>query len=282
MKRMAVFGHKGYLGGQLLFYAKKQGWSCFGYDLPECDVLDDSFWTDFDPLKYDVIAYFSGLTGTDSGFISEQKYLAVNEGSLLKLLSKLVPLGAGSPKVVFPSSRLVYRGSDGWLSEDSPKETKTVYAVNKLACEGYLSAYANRFGIRYATVRICVPYGSMISADYSYGTLGFFLQQIKSTNTISLYGDGSLRRTFTHVADIVEVVLRIADGDVQGVFNIGGDDLSLSEAAQIVATRYGANVKFVPWPQAALALESGSTVFDARKLASAIGFGTYRHLIDSI
>jgi len=275
VKKIAIFGANGYLGAQLAFYLKTKGEICDEFDVPECDITDSGWWDSFDPTQYKSILFFAGLTGTENSFCNATKYVMVNEIGLLNLLSKLAPMGDLAPKIVFPSSRLVYKGADHALSEDDEKEAKTVYAANKLACERYLMAYHNRYGLPFAVIRICVPYGNLISSDYSYGTLGFFLKQA-ATGKITLYGTGEQRRSFTHVADICEIVRLFSMNSIFGVFNIGGSNLSLFEAAQIVAKRKGAEVKLLPWPKIDQALETGSTYFSAERLAQAIGFTHYR------
>ena len=204
----------------------------------------------------------------------------VNEHGLLNLLVRLAPLGAQAPKVIFPSSRLVYTGADHPLTEDAPKEAKTVYAANKLACEYLLQAYHVRYGIPYAVVRICVPYGNIISANYSYGTVGFFLKQAEKGGPITLYGDGSLRRTFTHVADICMAVEGLIRSDATGIFNVGGQDMSLLDVAKFVAEKKQVEISFLPWPSTARALESGSTVFNSSRLERTTGWRATKSLLD--
>ena len=179
---------------------------------------------------------------------------------------KIAPLGKNAPKVIFPSSRLVYKGSDMPLAEDAPKEAKTVYAANKIACELYLEAYHNRFGIPYDVIRICVPYGNIISSDYSYGTVGFFMREIAAGRPIPLFGGGKQGRTFTHVEDICAAVELLMASDEDGVFNVGGENLSLYEAALKVVGGDAAKVRAVDWPPEALLIESGGTMFDSTKL----------------
>lgn len=277
MKNIAIFGHKGYLGKQLMYYFESKGISCSGIDVPESDITSARFWEGFCPEVYDTILFFSGLTGTEKSFVDAQRYLAVNESGLLNLLDKLVHLGEESPRVIFPSSRLVYKGSDELITEDAEKETKTVYAVNKLACEGYLAAYSNRYGIPYNVIRICVPYGSILATEYSYGTIGFFKKQAETGN-IKLYGDGMLRRTFTHVVDICNIIDELVSRGIDGIFNIGGENLSLMEVASVLAHNMHASIEHVPWPEEALRIESGSTCFDAGRLSSIIGYYKYRKL----
>jgi len=170
----------------------------------------------------------------------------------------------------------------GKLREGDEKEFKTVYALNKFACEQYLEMYRRCFGIRYTVFRICVPYGNLLG-DYSYGTMGFLLGRAMKGENIPLYGDGSQRRTFTHVYDICQILKEGAflEGTLNDVFNIGGaDDLSMLELARMAAGKYGVDVTFSEWPGLDLAIESGDTVFDASKLERLMDYQYKYNLVD--
>lgn len=270
-KRVAIFGSKGYLGTQIGFYLARRGFECEGFDLPEVDITDISFWERFSAEQYESILFFSGLTGTSASNRKPDLYVRVNEGGLSNLLARISSLGGDGPKIIFPSTRLVYKGSDDPLSEDSEKECRTVYARNKLNCESMLAKASNRTGLHYAVLRICVPYGNICSHDYSYGTLGFMMKQA-AAGQITLYGTGEQKRTFTHVKDICRSVLALMEHPAaEGIFNMGGEHFSLREVAIKIATRYGAEISYVAWPEEALQLESGSTMFDSKRLDALTG-----------
>ena len=280
--RAAVLGANGYLGRHLVHFLRIEGHTVQAYDIQDgpadpgvsyrrLDVADASSWAAFDDTV-DVVFFFAGLTGTHQGFDQAQRYLAVNEGGLLHLLERI--RAAGRPgKIIFPSTRLVYQGSDASLPEEAPKEARTIYAVNKLACEHYLAAYHNAFGIPYAVFRICVPYGNVLSDDYSYGTIGFFLRMARAGKPITLFGDGSQRRTFTHVQDLGRQVIGAGLDPVCrcACLNVAGEDYSLREVADLIARRYRVEVLCREWPPADWRLESGSTVFDATAISRYVG-----------
>ena len=90
---------------------------------------------------------------------------------------------------------------------------------------------------------------------------------------ITVYGDGTQRRSFTYIGDLAVALWQAGDTRrlPDGVYNVGGEDLSIAQAAECVAKVFGAKLNFVPWPPEALALESGSTVFDSRRLDGYLG-----------
>jgi UDP-glucose 4-epimerase len=241
------------------------------------DILNKTALAELD-VDADAIFVFSGLTGTSVGFKRYEDFIRINEVGLLNLLDRLSETRSHA-RVIFPSSRLVYRGlKGGKLKEDDEKEFKTIYALNKFACENYLEMYRQCFGINYTIFRICVPYGQLLG-DYSYGTMGFLLGKAQKGENISLYGDGSQRRTFTHISDICSILKEasLLNDTLNDTFNIGGaDHLSMSELAGMVAEKYGVDIEFREWPQLDLSIESGDTVFDSSKLDGLIG-STYEH-----
>ena len=286
--KCAVIGGKGFIGKHLAFYLKGRGYDVKTYDIIPgeeesylCVDMTNSESVSKIDLNVDYIYMFAGLTGTYVGFDAYEKYININEIALLNLLDA-IRKSEFRPKVIFPSTRLVYKGYDKPLKEEDEKESKTIYAANKIACEGYLQAYRDSFDIPYTIFRICIPYGNMLSTDYSFGTVGFFIKQAKAGKDITLYGGGTIKRTFTHMEDlcyqIVEGALK-RDSDGQ-VYNVGGETLSLRQAAEIVAKKFGTKVVDVPWPERDLRIESDHTYFDDTKIQCLLGGMTYKRLDD--
>lgn len=286
--KVAIIGGLGYIGKHLVFYLKHMGISSMVYDVQECELPDYKKIDITNPdsvseinLDVDYIFMFAGLTGTYAGFDRYETYYAINEIGLLNLLDA-IRKSEYRPKIVFPSTRLVYKGIDKALKETDEKETKTIYAVNKLACEGLLQAYKASFDIPYTVFRICIPYGNLLSADYSFGTVGFFIKQASAGKSITLYGGGAIKRTFSHIEDICSQIVKCSllpesDGEI---YNVGGETYSLREAAELIANKFGTDVVDVPWPERDLRIESDHTYFDDAKIRSVIEWGEYKKLKD--
>ena len=276
-KKCIVFGANGYLGRHLVYFLKNANINVKAVDIQdrfesfEIDYLklDISNIESFKNINWDLdyVFIFAGITGTYNGFDNYNEYVIVNEIGLLNILDEIRKSNF-RPRVVFPSSRLVYKGSDIPLKEDDQKVAKTIYGINKIACENILEVYRNSFDIPYTIYRICVPYGNNLGEDYSYGTIGFFLNQAKNIGTINLYGDGSLRRTFTNVEDICNQLILscLNEKSSNQIYNTIGEEYSLKEIAVLVANKCNAKLTFSEWPDKDFRIESGHTVFNSQKI----------------
>lgn len=282
MKTSLLIGSNGYLGKHLSAFLDHNNFKNQNFDIHpagfeglnnyrQFDITDKNSFQNLD-ANVDFIFLFAGLTGTADGFDKYQDFVKVNEIGLLNLFDWMRSFGCKA-RIIFPSTRLVYKGRKNYaLKEDDAKETKTIYALNKLASENLLWMYQNAFGVNYTVFRICVPYGNLFGNTYSYGTIGFFLDKATKNQDIVLFGDGSIRRSFTHVADICNTIYYaiLHEDSKNQIYNIGGENLSLLEAATMVASKFCVGIKFMPWPEMALKLESDDTVFDDSKLRSLI------------
>lgn len=221
----------------------------------------------------DLIYFFVGKTGTLQGFDEPELFLNVNENKLFYLLNACRELQTEA-KIIFPSTRLVYQGADCPLDEEACNDFLTPYAMQKYSCEQYLKMYNRMFNVNYCILRICVPYGTLVNPVSSYGTLDFFLKQAREEKKICVYGDGSQRRTFTHIADLGHILWQtgLKKECVNDVYNVGGQSFSIKEVAESISKKLGASVDYISWPDNAKKLESGDTVFDSSKLDKLLSY----------
>lgn len=282
--KVAIIGANSYIARNLIYLVGQQQtdveWRL--YDAAETQVdgeanykqinlLDKESVAEID-FDCDLIYMFVGKTGSAVGFDQYELFNNINQTTLLHVIDEY-RRQQSKAKIVFPSTRLVYKGQEKLLKETDEKEYKTIYAINKFACEQYLEAYNRVYGVKYCTLRICIPYGTLIPNASSYGTLEFMLKKATGGEDITLFGDGKQRRTFTYMKDLCEVLWQagISEVCVNDVYNVGGEDYSLDAVAQMVGAKYGVKVAHIDWPKTEQLIESGSTVFDSTKLDSIIG-----------
>lgn len=293
MSKVAVIGANGYIARNIIYVLKK--------DYPDFDIalygIETEFvdggenytsvdLTDKESIKRidfscDIVFMLVGKTGSANGFEDYKTFIDINELALLNLLSEYRRQNSKA-RIVFPSTRLVYKGKKGPQKEDAEKEFKTVYSINKYACEQYLEQFHRVYNVQYSIFRICIPYGTLVPGASSYGTAEFMLSKAEKGENISLYGDGTVRRTLTYIDDLCHSLVdgAISEKCANDVFNVGGEDYSLKEMAVLIAEKYGVGVDYVPWPEVSLKIESGDTVFDSTKLDAAIGIHVTRKFMD--
>tara|TARA_B100000212_G_scaffold269557_1_gene208934 strand:+ start:8805 stop:9779 length:975 start_codon:yes stop_codon:yes gene_type:complete len=95
------------------------------------------------------------------------------------------------------------------------------YGIAKLLCEIILSNLARDNSLEYICIR---PFN--IVGPSQNDELGFiiprFLKQIREGKDLTVYGDGTQKRTFTHVQDFVDATYLLMESNISGeVFNIG-------------------------------------------------------------
>jgi len=286
MRKIALIGSKGYIGKHFEWFLREHNYHVESYDLidsnennySQCNVSDRE-QVDKINLNVDYIYMLAGKTGTKNGFNFYEDYINGNEISLLNLLDA-IRKSPYRPRIIFPSSRLIYKGKESPLIEEDEKETKTIYAVNKIACENILFAYNNMYGIPYTIYRICIPFGNMLANDYSFGTVGFFIRQAKEKGRITLYGNGCNKRTFTSIEDLCKQIEYSASTNesINQVYNIGGTTYSLLNAAKEIAKHFDATIEHIPYPEDDLKIESGSTFFNSTKIEALTGYTDYQNL----
>jgi UDP-glucose 4-epimerase len=133
------------------------------------------------------------------------------------------------------------------------------------------------YGIRASSLRLTNTFGPrQLIRHNRQGFIGWFMKQIVLGETIQLYGDGSQRRDFDYVDDVVDAFLRAgampeADGQV---FNLGGlAPVSLLDLVKLMIEIAGEGAyTLVPFPPERKKIDIGDFYADATKIKHALGW----------
>ena len=142
-------------------------------------------------------------------------------------------------RFVFASSIAVYGPAQTPMSEEIVPEPEDPYGIAKYAVELDLHAAQRMFGLDYTVFRPHNVYGELQNlADPYRNVIGIFMNQLLSGRPMSIFGDGSQTRAFTHIDDVAPVIARSVDVPeaANEVFNVGADTpYSVLDLAHAVA-----------------------------------------------
>ena len=152
----------------------------------------------------------------------------------------------GVRSIAFPSSGAIYgEKTNGFRSEkDGPTLPISLYGAGKLACEGFISAYAHLFGIQAWIFR----FGNVIGGRISHGAIRDFIQKLrKNPRQIEILGDGTQTKSYLLVEEcvvgmqfVIEHTLLEEGEGFCDVFNLGApDESSAREIVNIVIEEMG-------------------------------------------
>ncbi|MHA1111265.1 MAG: NAD-dependent epimerase/dehydratase family protein [Promethearchaeota archaeon] len=125
-------------------------------------------------------------------------------------------------KVIYASSGGVY-GQAEYTPENEthPLMPQWPYGVAKLAGEKYCQQYTQLYGLPTVSFRYGIVYGPH---EWYGRVLTMFIKRVLSGKAPVIFGDGSQRRDFVYVSDVVDAnILGIENDNISGMrFNIGG------------------------------------------------------------
>jgi UDP-glucose 4-epimerase len=143
--------------------------------------------------------------------------------------------------------KLVYSGSSTYYGNSPPPQAESAlpnclnpYAVSKYVGEQFCEIFTRLYRLPTVTLRYFNVYGSRQPAVGTYAlVLGIFLDQWRRGEPLTIHGDGSQRRDFIHVSDVVEANLAAYASDVEGMaMNVGsGTNISIREMAGMISPR---------------------------------------------
>ncbi len=146
----------------------------------------------------------------------------------------------GVKRLIYAASSSAY-GDQAMLplSENMPAMPKSPYGLQKYIGELSLRLWSEVYGLPTVSLRYFNVYGPGFDPDGAYAlVIGKFLKQIKEGTPLTITGDGTQTRDFTHVNDIVRANIHAAESPKVGngeAINIGaGRNVSVNDLAAMI------------------------------------------------
>jgi UDP-glucose 4-epimerase len=144
---------------------------------------------------------------------------------------------------VFTSSIAVYGAGQSPMSESTTPVPEDSYGISKLAVEMELRVTHEMFGIDYIIFRPHNVYGERQNIGDRYrNVVGIFMNKLLRNEQMTIFGDGTQLRAFTHIDDVAPIIARSIEYPAarNEIFNVGADvPHTVNELAQVVADAMG-------------------------------------------
>ena len=181
-------------------------------------------------------------------------------------------------RIVYAGTRQVY-GKPVRLpvDESHPLNPTDVNGINKISGELYHLVYNSVYGIKACSLRLTNTYGPrQLIRHPRQGFIAWFVRQAVLGEEIQIFGDGSQKRDFDYVDDVVDAFLRAGASEAAAgqVFNLGGQGaISLLELARMLIAIAGrGSYALAPFPPERKLIDIGDFQADASKVRRELGW----------
>lgn len=250
LMRALVTGAAGFLGRHIARRFRDSGWEVTGFDLtpfsePEVESLQGDL-TSAESLErvmtgQDVVAHVGAIGDV---------YLAANDPILAAKVNVVgtanvaEAAAANGTRVVYASTWEVY-GEPRYqpIDEEHPTGPDHPYSITKLAGESLLLAASRLRDIQVVSLRLGTAFGPGLRPN---SVFRIFIDKARRGEPITIQGDGSQGRQFTHAYDIAKAFELAAAASLSGIaLNVvAPETVSIKELAERVVERFPTELSF--------------------------------------
>ncbi|MGI8555683.1 MAG: NAD-dependent epimerase/dehydratase family protein, partial [Pyrinomonadaceae bacterium] len=189
--------------------------------------------------RFDAIVHLAARAGVRPSLENPAEYLETNVNGTLNLLECAKDFGV--KQFVFGSSSSVYgiNAKVPFAEDDKISKPISPYAATKAAGELLCYTYAHLYDMRCVCLRFFTVYGARQRPDLA---IHKFARLILEDKPIPVFGDGTTRRDYTYIDDIIQGVRAAIDYDQSNyeIFNLGeSQTIELSELIELLEKNLG-------------------------------------------
>jgi UDP-glucuronate 4-epimerase len=230
--------------------------------------------------NYDVIVHLAAKAGVRPSIKDPITYQEVNIRGTQNMLELAKEWDV--KQFVFASSSSVYGINPNvpWREDDCVLLPISPYAATKVAGELLGHVYSYLYGMRFIALRFFTVYGPRQRPDLA---INKFARKIMSGETVPIYGDGSTKRDYTYVDDIIDGVRRAMNytATPYEVVNLGNNQMvGLLEMVQALEEVLGVRAQMSQLP-----MQSGDvpqTWADVRKAGNLLDWHPRTFFLDGL
>ncbi len=210
------------------------------FELIECDIRDSTALDAvFDKTKFESIVHLAARAGVRPSLSEPQLYAETNINGTINLLE--CARVHGVKQFVFGSSSSVYgiNSKVPFAEDDRIQKPISPYASTKAAGELICHTYSHLHDIRTVCLRFFTVYGARQRPDLA---IHKFSRLIAQGKPIQMFGDGTTRRDYTYIDDIIQGVRAAIDydGSMHEAINLGESETTeLTSLIELIEKGFG-------------------------------------------
>ena len=250
------------------------------FTLVEGDIRDGDLVTrTLRDSRVDTVIHLAARAGVRPSIEEPLLYEDVNVRGTLAVLQAMRETGV--KRMLFASSSSVYGNRERvpFAETDSVDHPVSPYAATKKAGELLAYTFSHLYGMNIWCLRFFTVYGPRQRPEMA---IAKFLRAARNGAAVTVFGDGSMRRDFTYIDDIIDGVTRALDHiDGYEIVNIGGaHSYPLTQLLDVIEDVTGVNLerRHEPVP----AGDVKQTVADTRRARDLFGYEPKWSLNDGI
>ena len=207
--------------------------------------------------KFDTILHLAARAGVRPSIQQPQLYYDTNVSGTLHLLE--AARTSGVERFIFASSSSVYGAAKKvpFSEEEHLTQTLSPYAATKIGGEFLCSTYSHLYKMRIVALRYFTVYGARQRPDLA---IHQFTRRIHAGESIDQFGDGTTRRDYTYIDDIIQGTMAALKydggpsrtGGLFDVFNLGeSDTIQLKDLIAAIEKALGKEARINRLPEQA-------------------------------
>jgi UDP-glucose 4-epimerase len=248
MKKILVTGGAGFIGTNLIKELKTKDYDVVSIDnystgskenhLKGVNYIDIDI-EDILKIKikdFDMCYHLAAQSRVQPSFNDPQESIRVNVSGTTRVMEW----------AKINNVKVIYAGSSSKHHDpsDSP------YAMTKFLGEEICKLYKNSFNVNVEIARFYNVYGPAEPLDEKFGNvIGIWRAKVNKNLPLPIVGDGNQKRDFTHVLDIVDGLLKIANTEIKhkDAWEIGtGINYTINELFQMFKEKFNINSINIP------------------------------------
>lgn len=228
--RVVVTGGAGFIGHHLVRALQDRGEDVLVIDdlsggipgglrpdtrLEPLDITRDDLQPSIETWRPSLLYHLAAQVSVLRSMQDPERDLEVNAIGTLRVIE--AAKAAGVRRLVFVSSGgAIYGSTNEPATEMSPSKPLSYYGAHKLLAEQYVQWS----GIDHAIARPSNVYGPDQPAGGEGAVIAAFVSAAQHLSKLVIHGDGTQRRDFLHVADLVSALLLLGDCRENGIWNV--------------------------------------------------------------